>query len=78
VEETTLFIIQKKVGWRVEKLLTKFVDDFEAVDDDRVEVGKDIGRYHGSSLAQQPVHSFQLLLIDQKMKGTCHDMSEYI
>jgi hypothetical protein len=42
VEETTLFIIQKKVCWRVEKLLTKFVDDFEAVDDDRVEVGKDI------------------------------------
>ena len=55
VEETTLFIIQKKVCWRVEKLLTKFVDDFEAVvDDDRVEVGKDIGRYHGSSLAHKP------------------------
>jgi hypothetical protein len=42
VEETALFIVQKKVCWRVEKLLTKFVDDFEAVDDDRVEVGKDI------------------------------------
>jgi hypothetical protein len=52
---------------RCEELLTNFLDGFEVVDDDRVEVGmkrKEVlggGRkYHGSSLAPQPVCSFQL------------------
>jgi hypothetical protein len=67
VEETTLFIIQKNVYWRVEELLTNFFDDSEVVHDDSVEVvknrrdvGKEVGKISRVKLSAAHVYSFQL------------------